>query len=610
MLALCTGISGTDKRAYLIEFQEYADRYHSQDLEVFDLGTLVEKEAQRLFQQSHIAISTSGIDKKVLDLPRSTARQLGATASERILTRIGSRRGNYIVSTHACFRWKKSLVLTIDSYYVDQYKPDLFFTMTDDPSNIRATLQQDPKWKDKLSVKDIAAWQEEEIAATRILAGYRRKEWREFNVGGPKKELFDYLFRSKMRKRRLPSPISGKHKTVYCTAVSGTKAREYLKAFCSWAKKTKQHDIALLDLGAKVVEVAQRDRPSVTRQNILREKIEDLNTWRQTALGLVREERRKVGDCIILGHTCFRTHFHKKDLLLGFDPEQELIRWSLINPDLYVTITDNILSNKIRLCHEDLAQGLDLSLREIAIWHDEERFFTRLIAENFMKPHYILPLSEPFETLYGIAFEGNRKRIYLSFPITEVLKKEEKEREEIFARKNELREDLRKSYVVFDPLSILDGALPKILDPQTEFPYLLKDYLIVFREKDDGSIEHEWQTLRVSCVADEKFAVEGKELVLSREELEEVVEHINDQIVERDYYLIDQSDWVTVYYPIPEVSPGVISEVIYAFSHGRDVFAWWFSPEVSPFLEAYLTELCFTKEGLLATLEKYSRTPR
>jgi adenylate kinase len=268
---------------------------------------------------------------------------------------------------------------------------------------------------------------------------------------------------------------------------------------------------------------------------------------------------------------------------------------------------DNILSTKIRLQHEDFAEGLKLDLREISMWRDEERFFTRLIAENFRKPHYILPLAKSFETLYGIAFDVKRKRSYLSFPITEVLKKTEEERNAIFARKDQLREDLRGMYVVFDPLSILDGALIRLLNPETSFPTVMPKHLIVSAGPPDKPMES--KDLSVSQESDRGFKVEyGDGVMLSAQELEDVREHIGDQIVERDYYLIDQSDWVTVYYPVPEVSPGVISEVIYGFSHGRDVFAWWdFSREVSPFPETYVTELVFSKEELVAALRAHAR---
>jgi adenylate kinase len=607
MLAICTGISGTDKWGYLSELAEYASRSHNVELEVLDLGTVVEQEAKRLFEQSHIEISATGTDRKVLDLPRSTARQLAATASEQVLSKIRQKRGNYVISTHVSFRWTKSMMLTADTHYIDLWKPDFFLTIKDNPPSIRAALQHDPKWKGKLALEEIAAWQQEEIAATRILAGYRKKTSKDFSNSTPKREVFDYLFKSRKRSARLPAPTrSGANRTIYCTSISGSKAREYLTAFCEWAKVAKHHRITLLDLGAKVVQVAQNEKSSVNRTNILQESQENLNRWRHDAMGLIRNDRRACGDCIILGHTTFRTHFGAGNLLLGFDPEQELMRWSLINPNSYVTIMDNILSTKIRLQHEDFAEGLRLDLREISMWRDEERFFTRLIAENFRKPHYILPLAEPFETLYGIAFDVGRKKSYLSFPITEVLKKPEKERTSIFTQKDQLRDDLRSKYVIFDPLSILDGALIGLLNKATSFPAVLRRHLIVF----EGPSENPMQSkdLSISHEPDGGFRVNyGDGVMLSGQELDSVREHVGDQIVERDYYLIDQSDWVTVYYPVNDVSPGVMSEVIYGFSHGRDVLVWWYSREVSPFLENYATEICHSKEELMTKLRAQAR---
>ena len=131
-------------------------------------------------------------------------------------------------------------------------------------------------------------------------------------------------------------------------------------------------------------------------------------------------------------------------------------------------------------------------------------------------------------------------------------------------------------------------------------------HLIVFEGRPDKPMES--KDLSVSQESDRAFKVEyGDGVMLSAQELEDVREHIGNQIVERDYYLIDQSDWVTVYYPVSDVSPGVISEVIYGFSHGRDVFVWWYSREVSPFLETYATEICLSKEELMTKLQAHAR---
>jgi len=609
MRAVCTGISGVNRKDYLDDLAYYAMDKHEIRLDVIDLGTIVEKEAARLFRQSHISISTTGIDRKILDLPRSTLRQLSTTAWHHILKTVaGPESKSCVVSLHATFRWKRSLTLIVDTEYLDQYQPDLFFVLKDDPLRIHGALQRDPKWKGKLTTHEIWAWQEEEIAATRILAGYRQRDWKEFSVGEAKEEVYKFLFPPKQRPPYEPRIASNPYRSIYCTSISGTKARDYLKAFCLWAKENKKRKITLLDFAHRIVEEAQQERPHVNRKNILKEPQSDLDRWRNRALESIRDEQTKSEDCIILGHSCFRLKRDgQEQLLLAFDPDLELVKWCHVNPDLYVTFTDNILANKIRLAEEDSAQGLDLDLRGIAMWHDEERFFTRLIAENFGKPHYILPIEEPFETLYRVAYENGYKKVYLSFPITEVRKKK-KTADQIFRAKDRLKSILRRSYVVFDPIDIRDAELVILLDPETKFPKNLEDHLLVFKEGSEGTIVVEPHSLSISRGSDGRYEIGGHDGVgLSRSELEEVKEHIEDQIVERDYHLIDQSDWVVVYYPVSDISAGVMSEVIYGFSHGRDVFAQWFSRKVSPFLDAYLTDKAsHNRKELVGTLAKYS----
>jgi adenylate kinase len=614
MRAICTGISGVNKKDYLDDLTYYAKRKCRKELEILDVGAFVEEEAKRLFQQSHIAISQSGIDRKVLDLPRSTLRQLNSIAWKSILNEVSKKGGNYIVSIHACFRWKKALTLALDTVYLDDYDPDFFILLKDKPSHIMDALERDPKWKGKLSEQEINAWQQEEIEATRILAGYRQKDWKDFEIGQLKEDVFEFLFPSEKRLQYNPEPKSNRYKSIYCTAISGTEARKYLKGFCSWAKTQKHHEIKLLDLAERIVKVAIKDKSSINRNNILTAEKESLDKWRAHALESIRDEQRTVGDCIILGHSCFRLNSEKEELLLAFDPDRELVKWCQLNPDIYVTFIDNILANKIRLSKENF-ERLTLSLREVSMWHDEERFFTRLIAENFRKPHYIIPIQESYETLYRIAFEKSYKRAYLSFPITEVMKKREKIRAKILKQKDKFKKTLQESYVIFDPLNIKDGMLRRLLDSSTEFPYSLDDYLTIFNVDNQGEINKEFKSLQIQKESKEKdhneiFKVTNLGIKFKRSELEEVKDHINDQIVERDFHLIDQSNWVIVFYPVSDVSPGVMSEVIYGFSHGRDVFAYWFSEKFSPFLESYLTtsQICRDTTKLLEMLRQHAHS--
>jgi nucleoside 2-deoxyribosyltransferase len=68
-------------------------------------------------------------------------------------------------------------------------------------------------------------------------------------------------------------------------------------------------------------------------------------------------------------------------------------------------------------------------------------------------------------------------------------------------------------------------------------------------------------------------------------------QHIADQIVERDYKLIEQSEAVVVFYDVAVPSPGVISEMKYALESGKQVFGVWL-PSSQP--SVFFTRYCST----------------
>ncbi|MEM2922530.1 MAG: hypothetical protein QXF26_09485, partial [Candidatus Bathyarchaeia archaeon] len=81
-------------------------------------------------------------------------------------------------------------------------------------------------------------------------------------------------------------------------------------------------------------------------------------------------------------------------------------------------------------------------------------------------------------------------------------------------------------------------------------------------------------------------------------DLRNIRESIYDQIVARDYQLIDQSDLLVVYYQIQVMSPGVLSEMSYGFSNNKDVFVVFKGPE-SPFFHYYSTRIFRDEEEIL-----------
>ena len=94
------------------------------------------------------------------------------------------------------------------------------------------------------------------------------------------------------------------------------------------------------------------------------------------------------------------------------------------------------------------------------------------------------------------------------------------------------------------------------------------------------------------------FEVEGKEFKIPLREIEDAKEDIVDQVVARDYKLINQSDIIIVYYPVTYLSAGVLSEINYGFTHNKEVYAI-FPHSVSPFLKYYTTKIFKSVDELI-----------
>ncbi len=282
---------------------------------------------------------------------------------------------------------------------------------------------------------------------------------------------------------------------------------------------------------------------------VSREKILDLpSSSLEWLRGTVFEEivRKAAGheNTIVATHTCFRW---KKFLAPAFDTYY----LSRLDPDFYVTIIDDYDAIQRRLDETKQWRGR-LSLWEILIWRDEEALITKILAQNFRKPHYVIARQEPPEILFDLMFEPTRKKAYLSYPITAI----EKEQPEQLEKAQEFLIELRKYLTVFNPLAMTELERARRL-----------------REQEDDEITPD------------------------------IMRILEDQTVARDYQFIDQSDMVIVYYPVKEPSPGVLSELIHGFSHDKEVYMI-FPYEISPFLQFYCTKIFRTGEELIQYLKE------
>ncbi|MBO3840146.1 MAG: AAA family ATPase [Candidatus Brockarchaeota archaeon] len=346
---------------------------------------------------------------------------------------------------------------------------------------------------------------------------------------------------------------------IVATGISGSGREEYLRKFIDFSRK-KGIEIRLFSVGSMMFETSRKLGMDIKEDKILDLSPSSLNFLRATVFEQIIRESENHENIMISTHACFRW---KKHVFQAFDFHY----LNELSPDMFVTISDSVLSIKNRLEHSSQWRGR-LTLKDILVWRDEEILLTKSIADYRGKPFYIIPSSSPSETLFNLAFNPRSKKAYLSYPITHL-----ENREAGLANKDVFKEKLRGlGLTVFDPGEIEDAML---IEKLKEAKALGRDSLIL----GDNGCE------------------------ISVREMEEVVEDLLDQIVARDYQLIDQSDFLVVYYFSPIMSPGVLSEMNYGFSNNKKVFVVFQGPE-SPFFNYYSTKIFQTEEELVGFLRK------
>ena len=351
---------------------------------------------------------------------------------------------------------------------------------------------------------------------------------------------------------------------IFATGISGSKRLEYLREVAELA----QGRVEIKDIGSLMFEKSRHLGIDIPEGKILDLDPFALNYLRAAIFEEILKEKSEFEgdkDLIISTHTCFRW---KKHLVPAFN----FYYLNRLNPDLYITVIDNIHKVKARLERRPHWRGR-LSIKDLLIWRDEEVFITEMLAQYQNKSHYIIARDEGSELLYSIIYRVEKKRkegekpalkAYLSYPITHV-------QEEFLAEKEEVKKRLKEAgVVVFDPISIKEVEL---LGYAEEAKASGKDVV--------------------------KVEVDGEEVYISVKELEEAREDIVNQVVARDYKLIEQSDAIIVYYPITTLSPGVLSEINYGFTHNKDVFTIFPHESISPFFEYYTTRIFKDVDSLL-----------
>lgn len=404
---------------------------------------------------------------------------------------------------------------------------------------------------------------------------------------------------------------------VICTGISGVDRLGYLKEVQKGAGGVE--NLSILNVGEIMFEIAKHRGCPISEERVLNMDTPLLEQLRISAYEELALDAKGIPDWIMVTHACFRW----KDILLRALNARDLGRLEHLWPDFYVTIVDSVAKVKERLDKERRWEGHDL--RDLLTWQDEEIFLTETVADLQRKSHYVIAREQPDTTLLNLMFESDMPKAYSSYPITH-MDAEQIEQAQHFVQ------ELRKQIVVFDPLAIRDMEFASWLRLYMKHrDHLISQGHAPSSDQTSVNVSLDLEEELVKAANDEMKLVNNQEKMLyarlnqnlTDDERGRIVHQASNQTVARDYKLIRQSDMVIVYYPstklkvldeeIGEVketglmllSPGVISEMVYGFTHDKQVYAIWLSDkDPSPFFDYHCTKRYGSVEQFIEDLDE------
>lgn len=340
---------------------------------------------------------------------------------------------------------------------------------------------------------------------------------------------------------------------IVVTGTVGIDKKQYLQKVCQFAAD-KGKQIALCNVG----DLMYAEAPDIAHGKILDVPFQRLRTLRRSAFKDIIAKSKTAENLIVNTHATFRWR-HGLFPAIDFDQMRQL------NADMYICMVDSIDALHVRIAGE---HEIDHSLKDLLVWREEELLATEMTrqAVNEKAPSYCMARGQDgttIETLYRLIFEQDRKRAYLSFPITHVM-----DMPDILEEIGSFRDLMKQTFTCFDPGDLEEAYLP----------YYAK------KSADAGKDFVELVSL-------------GRKVRFDLSEIQQAERDINAQIYTRDFALIDQADMIISYIPHlaggkAAISSGVERELQHAHEAGKDVYVIWPAPcEPSVFVTQTATKV-------------------
>lgn len=203
MLIIATAISGSGRKQYLRELEEYA-KLHKKRVKVYHVGEMLFEQAKK--------IGVPITPENVLNTNPFVLNALRSAVFENILITLPDDLKKYdavVLSIHSFFYWKKIFTRAYDRFYLKHLNADVFCAFIDDSRSIKHRLDAKDQWKqENLTLQEILLWQNVEVEITSSWADIYSKTFYAIPVGQPISTFYKILFRPQQELIYISMPIT------------------------------------------------------------------------------------------------------------------------------------------------------------------------------------------------------------------------------------------------------------------------------------------------------------------------------------------------------------------------------------------------------------------
>ena len=198
MRIIVFGQIGLRKKRFLEDLEALA-RTKGRSLRVFNVGEMM------------YACDTTIRRGRILEKSIQHLNTIRARVIDNIASAMSSAPSseNFIVNTHATFRWSNGLFLGFTKREMEQLQPDLCVNLIDNIQDVRLSLSLRGQKPEPFTLKDILVWREEEILAAELGASFVEgcKHYVIAKGHGPEL-IYKLIFESHLPRAYLSSPIT------------------------------------------------------------------------------------------------------------------------------------------------------------------------------------------------------------------------------------------------------------------------------------------------------------------------------------------------------------------------------------------------------------------